>query len=76
MGREGRESVAGGAAADTQGLLVYKQAYALALRVSELTKSFPRHEQYELGRQLRNSSRSVAANIAEGWAKNEFRCRV
>ncbi|MBI3670261.1 MAG: four helix bundle protein [Acidobacteria bacterium] len=50
-------------------LLVYKQAYRLALEVSELARTFPRQEQYELGRQLRNSSRSVAANIVEGWAK-------
>ena len=50
-------------------LLVYKQAYCLALDVSKLTKEFPRQEQFELGRQLRNCSRSVAANIVEGWAK-------
>ena len=52
-------------------LLVYKQAYRLALEVSRLTRSFPRHEQYEMGRQLRSSSRSVAANIVEGWAKRQ-----
>ena len=50
-------------------LLVYKQAYRLALDVSRLTKEFPRQEQFELGRQLRNCSSSVAANIVEGWAK-------
>ncbi len=50
-------------------LLVYQQAYRLALEVSKLSREFPRHEQYELGRQLRASSRSVAANIVEGWAK-------
>jgi four helix bundle protein len=50
-------------------LLVYKQAYRLALDVSKLTKEFPRQEQFELGRQPRNCSRSVAANIVEGWAK-------
>ena len=50
-------------------LIVYKQAYGLALDVSRMTRTFPRHEQYELGRQMRNSSRSVAANIVEGWAK-------
>ena len=50
-------------------LLVYQQAYRLALDVSKLTKEFPRQEQFELGRQLRNCSRSVAANIVEGWAK-------
>jgi four helix bundle protein len=37
--------------------------------VSKLTKEFPRQEQFEMGRQLRNCSRSVAANIVEGWAK-------
>ena len=50
-------------------LLVYGQAYRLALEVSKLTKSFPRQEQFELGKQLRASSRSVAANIVEGWTK-------
>jgi four helix bundle protein len=50
-------------------LLVYQQAYRLALDVSRLTKEFPRQEQFEMGRQIRNCSRSVAANIVEGWAK-------
>ena len=50
-------------------LLVYKQAYRLALEVSRITRDFPRHEQYELGGQLRSCSRPVAANIFEGWAK-------
>jgi four helix bundle protein len=50
-------------------LLVYRQAYRLALDVSKITRSFPRQEQYELGRQIRRSSRSVAANIVEGWTK-------
>jgi len=50
-------------------LLVYQQSYRLALEVSKLTRSFPRNEQYELGRQIRRSSRSVPANIVEGWTK-------
>ena len=50
-------------------LLVYKQAYRLTLDVSRLTKEFPRQEQFELARQIRNCSRSVAANIVEGWAR-------
>jgi len=50
-------------------LLVYKQGYRLALDVSRLTKRFPREEQFELGRQLRRSARSVPANIVEGWTK-------
>jgi len=54
-----------------QDLLIFQQAYRLALDVSRLSKLFPKSEQYELGRQVRNSSRSVAANIVEGWAKRE-----
>jgi four helix bundle protein len=50
-------------------LLVYKQAYRLALSTSNFTKSLPRTEQFEIGRQLRRSARSVPANIVEGWTK-------
>jgi four helix bundle protein len=50
-------------------LLVYKQAYRLTLRVSTFSRTMPREEQFELGRQLRRSSRSVGANIVEGWTK-------
>ena len=50
-------------------LLVYKQAYRLTLRVSTFSRTMPREEQLELGRQLRRCSRSVGANIVEGWAK-------
>jgi four helix bundle protein len=53
-------------------LLVYKQAYQLALDVSQLTKTLPREEQFELGRQLRRCSRSVPANIVEGWTRRTF----
>src|SRR5260370_22164299 len=50
-------------------LLVYKQAYRLALAVSKFSKIFPKEEQFELGRQLRRCARSVPANIVEGWTK-------
>lgn len=50
-------------------LLVYKQAYRLILRVSSFSRALPREEQLELGRQLRRSSRSIPANVVEGWAK-------
>jgi len=50
-------------------LLVYKQAYRLALDVSKFTRTLPREEQFELGRQLRRCARSVPANITEGWTK-------
>ncbi len=50
-------------------LEVFQEAYSAALKVSRLTKNFPRFEQLEIGRQLRKAVRSVPANIVEGWAK-------
>ncbi len=50
-------------------LLVYKQVYRLTLRVSAFSKTMPREEQFEPGRQLRRCSRSIGANIVEGWTK-------
>jgi len=46
---------------------VYKKLYKLALEVHELTLSFPKFEIYELGSQLRRSSNSAPANLAEGF---------
>jgi four helix bundle protein len=50
-------------------LLVYRQAYRLALEVSKFTQALPKEERFELGRQLRRCARSVPANIVEGWTK-------
>jgi four helix bundle protein len=54
-------------------LQVYQGAMALALRVFELTKHFPTEERYGLTDQLRRSSRSVCANLAEAWRKRRYR---
>lgn len=53
-------------------LEVYQLSYALAMDVFRLTKSFPKEELYSLTAQIRNSSRSVPANIAEGWSKRRY----
>lgn len=50
-------------------LEVFRESYAAALDVSKLVKRFPLHEQAELARQLRRATRSIPANIVEGWAK-------
>ena len=52
-------------------LLTYQKAYALALDLHRTSLSFPRFEQMELASQLRRASKSVAMNIAEGYAKRE-----
>ena len=52
-------------------LEVYQKAYRLALEVHKITLRFPQREQYELAQQLRKSSKSIPANIAEGMGKQE-----
>ena len=42
------------------------------MRVFELSKSFPPDERYSLTSQIRRSSRSVAANLAEGFRKRQY----
>ncbi len=51
---------------------VYKNALAADLRVYELSKKFPHEEKYSLTDQIRRSSRSVCANIAEAWRKRRY----
>lgn len=53
-------------------LEVYKMAFNAAMRIFELTKSFPKEEKYSLVDQIRRSSRSVCANIAEAWRKRRY----
>ena len=53
-------------------LKVYNQAYKLAMEVFEITKKFPKEEVYSLTDQIRRSSRSVAINIREGFAKKKY----
>jgi four helix bundle protein len=54
-------------------LRVYERSVELRIRVFELSKTWPTDERYALTGQARRSSRSVGANIAEGWAKRRYR---
>src|SRR5437868_10349719 len=51
---------------------VYQNALGTGLRISELTKRFPSEERFALTDQIRRSSRSVCANIAEAWRKRRY----
>jgi len=53
-------------------LIVYQKSYKLAMEIFEITKSFPKEEKYSLVDQVRRSSRSVPANIAEAWVKRKY----
>lgn len=53
-------------------LEVYERAFDLAMRVFELSKRFPMEERFSLTDQIRRSSRSVCANLAEAWRKRRY----
>ena len=59
-------------------LEVFRRAYRLSLEVHNRSLEFPRIEQWALADQIRRASKSVCANLAEGfgrqaWSKSEFR---
>jgi four helix bundle protein len=54
-------------------LRVYKAAFAAAMRIFALTKQFPPEERFSMVDQMRRSSRSVCANIAEAWRKRRYK---
>ena len=53
-------------------LKVYNLAYHLAMQIFKSSKGFPQDERFSLPSQVRRSSRSVAANIAEGFRKRQY----
>ena len=53
-------------------LKVFQLSYRLAMEIFNLSRNFPREEVYSLTDQIRRSSRSVAANLAEGFRKRRY----
>ena len=53
-------------------LEVYKLSRELAGEIFQISKSFPKEETYSLTDQIRRSSRSIGAQIAEAWAKRRY----
>ena len=53
-------------------LNAYQLAFKLAMKIFDETKGFPVDERYSLTDQIRRASRSVAANIAEGYRKKRY----
>jgi len=54
-------------------LIVYQKAFQAAITIFELSKRFPDEEKYALTDQIRRSSRSVCANLAEAWRKRRYK---
>jgi len=55
-----------------QNLDVYKRSFQAAMQIFEVSKQFPKEETYSLTDQIRRSSRSVCANLAEAWRKRRY----
>ncbi len=53
-------------------LRVYGNAMNAAMRIFDITKRFPAEEKYSMTDQMRRSSRSVCANLAEAWRKRRY----
>jgi four helix bundle protein len=53
-------------------LTVYQKARQLQKEIFLLTRNFPSDEKFSLTDQIRRSSRSIGANIAEAWAKRRY----
>lgn len=53
-------------------LKVYQLGHALAMEIFQLSKAFPPEERYSLTDQIRRSSRSICANIAEAYRKRQY----
>ena len=57
---------------DFKNLTAYKKAFEQAESIFEITAIFPKEEKYSLTDQIRRSSRSVCANLAEAYRKREY----
>jgi four helix bundle protein len=53
-------------------LRVYQTAFDAAMKIFEVSKKFPVEERYSLTDQIRRSSRSICANLAEAWRKRRY----
>ncbi|MBM3130187.1 MAG: four helix bundle protein [Chloroflexi bacterium] len=58
--------------ASFQDLVVYQKARAFQRELFQVSRAFPRDETFSLTDQIRRSSRSIGANIAEAWAKRRY----
>jgi four helix bundle protein len=57
---------------DFKDLLAYQKAFNLAIDVYKISKRFPKEETYSSTDQIRRSSRSVCANMAEAYRKRLY----
>lgn len=68
--REGRKKRFAGSYKDLE---VYKLAHELGVTIHRFSVLLPNYEMYELGSQLRKSSKSISANIVEGYGRRRYK---
>lgn len=54
-------------------LEIYQMAYAMAIKVHEMTMTLPKYELYEQGSQIRRSSKRIKDTIAEGYGRRRYK---
>ena len=54
-------------------LEIYKESYSLAVEVHRLSLKLPKHELYETGSQVRRATKSISANIVEGYGRKCYK---
>ena len=54
-------------------LIVYRKSFEAAMKIFEISKTFPKEELYSLTDQIRRSSRSVCTNLSEAWRKRRYK---
>jgi four helix bundle protein len=58
---------------DYRTLLGYQKAFALAMRIYKISKTFPPEERFGLTSQIRSSSRSVCVNLVEAYKRRRYK---
>jgi len=52
---------------------MYQLAFKLAVEIHRMSLQLPKYEMYEEGSQIRRSSKSIPANIAEGYGRRRYK---
>ncbi len=52
---------------------IYRLAHEIGVNIHTLSLRLPKHETYEIGSQIRRASKSVSANIVEGYGRRRYK---
>ncbi len=52
---------------------IFQKSYELAMKIHEITLKLPKFELYEEGSQIRRASKSIVANIVEGYGRKQYK---